>query len=166
DLATEKMILIRDYAQLVEGTANPDAKARLAEWEDKLVEFLQPESWSALVSARLLLREMKDDIYPGRLHDALVANPQEASIGVDPSYAYDQAALEFCVGFNSQAVDDAAAREEWSCSWDFGDGLGESGWNVFHYFMLKPDRFGRKEQHVFEVKATFKDAEGKQILNS
>ncbi|MGZ8842694.1 MAG: hypothetical protein ACXW18_03470, partial [Pyrinomonadaceae bacterium] len=167
DLATEKMILVRDYVELAEGLADPAAKERLAQREGRFLDFLQPNSRIALESARLLVREMKDDVYPERLQQALHATPQEVSIDTDPSYAYESAALTLCVCFHSAAVNSAAAREEWSCFWEFGDGLRETGWNVSHYFQLpKPETFKRKASKTFDVKATFQDAEGKEVVDA
>lgn len=164
DMVTEKLMIMRDYALLFEGTADGAVVKRLVDREARLVGLLQPESWQALRLARLLLREMKDDVYPDRLKVALAANPQEASIDMDPAVAYGGAPLEFCVSFSSPPANTAAAREEWSCHWDFGDGLKESGWTVFHYFQLAvPGRFRRVEAGHFTVQASFLDSEGKQI---
>jgi hypothetical protein len=167
DLAIEKMILVRDYVESVEGTGDAEAKSRLAEREAKFVDFLQPNSRIALESARLLIRQMKDDVYPERLQQALSTAPQEASIDIDPSYPYDGAALALCVCFHSPALNSAAAREEWSCFWDFGDGLRETGWNVSHFFQLpRAQAFKRKPEHTFPVKATFQDSEGKEVVDA
>ena len=179
DMATEKILLMRDYALLVDGMANDaESRKRLQDpnTKSKLVGLLQQESWEALRWARLLLREMKDDVYPERLEELL--QKDGASIDVDPSIAYDRAPLELCVRFHNVAVNTAAAREEFTCYWDFGDGLKEKGWNVTHYFQLPtPSRFRRvlpriltqrfpgtfKESKVYEVLATFRNAAGKQI---
>jgi hypothetical protein len=57
----------------------------------------------------------------------LHATPQEVSIDIDPSYAYESAALTLCVCFHSPAINNAVARQEWRGFWEFGDGLREEG---------------------------------------
>jgi hypothetical protein len=161
DMATEKILLIRSYVRLAEGTADAAAIARLRDREKKLVDLLQLESWESLRSARLLLKEMRDDVYPERLEQALRADPQEASVDMDPAVAYDGAPLEFCVCFENTAINTSAAREEWTCDWDFGDGLKEKGWNVSHYFQLR----NRKTASKFTVHTTFHNADGKLIID-
>ena len=79
--------------------------------------------------------------------------------------AYDRAPLEFCVCFNSHAIEKAAAREEWTCQWEFGDGLHEAGWNASHYFMLpNKNGFHAPPATDFTVRATFRDHDG-NLLN-
>jgi hypothetical protein len=99
-----------------------------------LAGYLQLGSLEALDSARLLLREMKDDIYPERIRQALDAG--EAFIQMDPAVAYSNSPLTFRLSFRNRGVDQASAREEWTCNWNFGDGLTATGWEVSHYYDL------------------------------
>ncbi len=130
--------------------------SRLDARVDQLVGQLQLGSWEALRSARLLLREMQDDIFPERLVEAL--RDQDAVILMDPSFAYERSPLEFCASFHQSALNTAAAREEIEVEWDFGDGLTGKGWTVSHYFQI------RGRQDTYEVQARFHDPSGK-ILN-
>ena len=172
DLAIEKLILIGKYVELLEEIDESAVKDSL---KGKLVDFLQPSSRTALISARLLIREMKDKVYWETLKEALRDNGAE--IDVNPSYAhYEGTPLNLCVSFKRRAIDRAAAREELSCFWNFDDGLRETGWNVSHYFLFRtPDeenpslfkrlisRFKKEKTQKFIVKATFQDSEGKEV---
>ncbi|MCU1284072.1 MAG: hypothetical protein JWO13_422 [Acidobacteriales bacterium] len=182
DLAFNKIKLMLDYVSLVEGTNDPAMRARLKHRESKLVGFLQLGSLQALASARLLIREMRDDIFPERLIEALAASPAQVSISIDPQVAYEQARLDFCVCFHAKALNAAAARDEWRCSWKFGDDLEEKGWSVSHYFLLpktsvldslpkswpglkKIVSLMKSEPKTFNVSARFEDANGKPVVD-
>jgi hypothetical protein len=135
DMALQKVKLMREYTSLAEGTRDQEMLARLASKESALTGYLQLDSWGALNSAELLMREMQEDVYSIRLREALKNG--EVTIQMDPAVAYDRAPLTFHVVFKPKAVNDAAAREEWTCNWDFGDGLTAVGLEVSHYYDLK-----------------------------
>jgi hypothetical protein len=125
---------------------------------------LQLQSWPAMRSARLLMRQMKDDVYSQRLGEVLAK--KLAGIVMKPMRAYHRSPLEFAVCFQSDALEKAAAREEWTCQWAFGDEMTECGWSVSHYFELKRDGwFKRLPEKEFPVKATFLDANGDLLLD-
>jgi hypothetical protein len=164
DIAVRKMQILVDYAIFAEGTTDPNTKQRLKERENKLVSYLNVESWEALQAARLLLQEMKDDVYPERLSVALTAIPIDASIEMEPATAYEEEPLEFRIRFADHFVDTSSARQELACTWNFGDGLQAQGWVVSHYFLLPRRRLlRRREAHTFGVSATFQDPAGKPI---
>ena len=166
DLAAAKVALIREFALLAEGSTDAEMQARLRQREPRLVGYLQLDTAEALACARLLLREMKGDVYPERLQEALMAQPSEASIAMDPPVAYEGQPLTLRVRFHGHALDTAAARDEFHCEWDFGDGLTESGWSAAHYFLLAPQRpLRRRERKVFSVAVTFQDAGGHQVVD-
>jgi hypothetical protein len=134
DAALLKLVLMRDASTLVESTRE---EAMLAGRRRKLGDFagyLQLGSLEALDSARLLLREMKDAIYPESIRQAL--NDGDAFIHMDPAVAYANSRLTFRLSFRNRGVDQASAREEWTCNWNFGDGLTATGWEVSHYYDL------------------------------
>jgi hypothetical protein len=164
DMAVEKMLLIKDYVRLMDGTLDADILKRLQDRENKLLELLQLESCAAMHSARLLLRQMKGDVYPERIQEKLMEG--SASITVEPLIAFDKAPLEFCVTFHSEEIDEAAAKEQWRCDWDFGDKLSGSDWNASHYFLLtKPGRFKSASPQDFIVRATFRNGNGQALLD-
>jgi len=163
DMAVEKGLLLKEYVLLFDGTLDSDMLQRLKAREPKLLSLLQLQSWPAMRSARLLLREMKDDVYPERLEEKLLK--KTATIVMEPLIAYDKAPLEFCICFHSDAIDDAAAKEEWTCEWSFGDKLSETGWTASHYFMLKQvSRFKGANAQDFVVKATFRNSNGDLLV--
>ncbi|MGA2814001.1 MAG: hypothetical protein ABSG16_21585 [Candidatus Acidiferrum sp.] len=167
DAAIRKMQILRDYAVFAEGTTNPDTQARLKSSEPQLVQYLGVESWEALQVARLLLREMKDDLYPERLREALNASPIGASIDMEPKTAYEEEPLQFAVCFTNQFIDTSSAREEWVCNWNFGDGLQAEGWVVSHYFLLSESSvFRHRKEQIFKITASFQDAAGKQVTQT
>lgn len=163
DMAVEKLLLMKEYVLLFEGTQDQAMLQRLDQNKARLLGYLQLQSWPAMRSARLLMRQMKDDVYPERLRQALVA--KAATIVMKPALAYDRAPLEFCVCFNSDALEKAAAREEWTCQWGFGDNLSENGWSASHYFLLPRTKgFQFQVAADFTVRATFLDDSG-NVLN-
>ncbi len=167
DMAIRKVQTLRDYAVFAEGTTNPDTKTRLRNSESQLLSYLSVESWEALQAARLLLQEMKDDLYPERLREALTANPIGAAIDMEPATAYEEEPLDFRVCFTNNFINTSSARQEWVCNWTFGDGLQAQGWLVSHYFLLPRVRlFRRRDPHSFEVAASFQDAVGQQVTKA
>lgn len=165
DRVLEKVLLMKKYVIRREGTADQEVLDRLKLKQATLLKHLAPESWPAIRSARLLLREMEDDVYADRLGEVLVE--KKAHINMDPSIAYDKAPLRFCICFNDQGVDDSAAKEEWTCEWSFGDNLTEKGWTVSHYFRLPSRRFWflKTLPKDFPVRASFRKPDGELLMD-
>ena len=103
-----------------------------------MIECLGNPSHGASVTARRLLREIGEEIYSDDLKKALTADPPEATIGVEPDIAYERAPLTFCVEFYDQFVNGAAARNDWTCEWDFDDNLDGKGWTCLLYTSPSP----------------------------
>ena len=164
DLAVEKLLLMKEYVLLFEGTQDQQMLQRLDQNRGKLLDYLQLQSWPAMRSARLLMRQMKDDVYSQRVGEVLVK--RLASIVVKPMRAYHRAPLELCVCFQSDALEKAAAREDWTCQWAFGDQMSETGWSVSHYFELQRNgRFKAPPARDYPVKATFLDGNGDVLVD-
>jgi len=164
DMAVEKLLLMKEFVLLFEGTQNPEMLQRLDQNRDKLLDYLQLQSWPAMRSARLLMRQMKDDVYSRRVGEVLAKGL--ASIVVKPMRAYHRAPLELCVCFQSDALENAAAREDWTCQWAFGDDMNETGWSVSHYFELERNgRLKRPAPNDYAVKATFLDGNGDVLVD-
>ena len=110
---------------------------------------------------------MKDDLYPERLREALSASPIAASIDMEPATAYEEEPLQFCVSFTNHFIDTSSARQEWVCTWNFGDGLQAKGWQVSHYFLLpKTGLFRRRQHRTFDVCASFQDSTGSRLVQA
>jgi hypothetical protein len=154
------MTLIRDYVMLHDTRAD-DARTRLEAAEERFIRFLQTDNPHDLCDARLLFREMRDDVYADRIGELL--NNDNAMIQIDPRVAYHASPMELCVHFQNPSLNSAAARDEWTCTWNFGDNLEENGWTVSHYFLVpKPTGRGlfnrllkRPYSHTFPIVATF-----------
>jgi hypothetical protein len=81
-------------------------------------------------------------------------------------------------------VNDAAARNDWTCEWDFDDNLGGKGWTVSHYFMIRQPpkpidtlnvkarvryfmmRRRRQPTDEFTIKARVRDADGQPVAGA
>src|SRR6185369_14083931 len=164
DLAVEKLLLMKEYVLLFEGTQDQQMLQRLDQNRGKLLDYLQLQSWPAMRSARLLMRQMKDDVYSQRVGEVLVK--RLASIVVKPMRAYHRAPLDLCVCFQSDDLEKGAAREDWTCQWAFGDDMSETGWNVSHYFELQRNgRFKRSPAKDYPVKVTFLDGNGDVLVD-
>jgi hypothetical protein len=135
DMALHQINLIIQYVEIYDN-AKGERLSRLNEREQRLVDRLRRRSWEALRSTRLLLREMKDDVYPEDLRAALLADGQQVFIDINPRVAYESEPLELSVRFNNHLLNTSAAREEWFCCWRFGDNLEEKGWSVSHYYLF------------------------------
>jgi len=158
DTASQKMRIVREYVLLREETTDNERVARLSARETQLMAYLQLGTWQALNSASLLLREMRDDVFPERIIEVLLI-PGEASINVDPPVAYERAPLELSICFQKPALNTAAAREQIGVDWDFGDGLKGKGWSVCHYFQIK------RKQNSYQLCVTFRDPDGKALTD-
>lgn len=164
DMAVEKLRLLKEFVVLYEGSQDPEMLKRLDQNLPKLLGYLQLQSWSAMRSARLLMRQMKDDVYSARVGEVLVK--KLASINVKPMRAYHRGPLELAVAFQSDALENAAAREEWTCQWAFGDQMNETGWSVSHYFELdRRGRFRLMEPKDFPVTTTFLNGDGEVLID-
>jgi len=174
DMALERVKLMREYTVLEAGTKDHHRLQRLGQKKSRLTSWLELDSWEALNSAKLLMREMKEDIYPDRMIEAL--RDGQANIHMDPAIAYDRAPLTFNIHFYKRELNDASAREEWSCNWEFGDKLKGNGWEVSHYFDLgrlnaqaaKPEAKSQKggsklEEANATIGAAFLDENSKKV---
>lgn len=63
--------------------------------------------------------------------------------------------VQFALRFRRELLNETAARQEWTCEWDFGDGTEhEKGWVVFHRF---------SEEHRYTVTVTLMSLDGKTV---
>jgi hypothetical protein len=96
------------------------------------VKYFHTNTITGLRRASLLLREIKEGIYVEQIAEAIAQ--KKVKIVVEPAPVEDQL-LRFTVRFDSDELNEAAARDELRCEWDFGhNNLKETGWEAFHYF--------------------------------
>jgi hypothetical protein len=119
----------------------PDVTAemsdRLQRYTEELFFFLHTFSLDGLRSAKLLIREMTDDIYPIRITEAILhstVDAPEVEIEVDPPNPRENSPVEIRVRFFDSRLDNCAAREEFRVTWEFGDDRLGEGWSIYHYY--------------------------------
>jgi len=121
------------------GVQTSTALSRLQSHAGLLVDHLVPDTHESLRIAQLIIDEMRQDIYAdadGSLMGALKNTPPAVMITHDPATLTTYTPVRFALRFDRQILNEAVARQEWRCAWDFGDGSPrEFGWEVFHSFM-------------------------------
>jgi hypothetical protein len=107
-------------------------------------------------SAKLLVQQMKADVYADDIAGALRTNPAASKPEIlwDPPLPKTDEPIRFWLRFPLGTWNGSAAQEKLRCEWDFGDGLSERGWIVTHYF-----RAGGNHK----VTVTIRDFAGKKI---
>jgi len=174
DTDSSKLRLIMKYLQIHRGSTDPVFRQRLEAALEPLLGYLIPQSWEALASARLLVREMSEDVFREDLKRTLESPESQLSIVRDRSMIRANEPVEWWVSFRRKALNSSAAREEYTCVWDFEhDGprrrastepepappslpvhYKEKGWTVAHYF---------PSAHHYQVSASFEDWEGRPV---
>lgn len=137
--------LLRRYALLVDGR-NPKQDSPLLTRQEELFVLIKSESWYGLRKARRLVDEMSEEVYGEDIRREIEGNRVDIRLDRNRIHAYE--AVQFYLKFHSEKCDSASARDEWSCTWNFGHGpfpdkrvgpegfLEEQGWEVAHYFPL------------------------------
>lgn len=100
--------------------------------ETRLWKYLDTNSWDSFAMARIVLREMQEQTYPEELAEAL--RNSQAKITLDRQVARVYQPLEFYICFDEPRFDLSAAAEEFTAKWDFGDGMTENSWVIWHYY--------------------------------
>jgi hypothetical protein len=113
-------------------TMDPGIQGRLKARNDRLLQLLGTRDWRTLRAARDLAEQMRQNIYPEDLIEALRA--KKASITIDQQVARPYSPLELCICFDVYLYNHAKALEELRCVWNFDDGLSEKGWTVCHFY--------------------------------
>ncbi len=121
-----------DYVYVRATTTDPNIQSRLNMKNGTLVQFLGTRDWRSLRAARDLVEQMRQNIYPEDLIEDLRA--KQARVTLDQQVARPYSPLEICICFFRHAYNQAKALEQLSCAWTFGDGLGEKGWAVCHFY--------------------------------
>lgn len=153
DVNLSALSILRDYAQIYEGTNVPEIRAKLDAHEGELLRLLSLQSWSSLRGGRELLRQMKEGLYTSDVLDAIRAN--EVYIEVMPQLSlrpFEPA--RFSVRFQHPDIDGSAARDQFRCEWVFDEKYEERGWDITHYFA---------ETKPYKVRALFVDDSGQAV---
>lgn len=153
DVNLSALSILRDYAQIYDGTNVKAVRDQLDAHEGELLRLLSLQSWSSLSNARLLLRQMREGIYTSDVLEAIRVNrvymevmPQLTLRPFEPA--------RFSVHFQQPDIDGSAARDQFQCEWVFDEKYEERGWDITHYFA---------EARPYKVRAWFVDPEGQAV---
>jgi hypothetical protein len=119
--------------------AGKEASERLLARECRLVELLGTLSWRSLREARILVQEMRENVYEedviGELWKREVDKKPVAKIVFDTQRARPYLPIYFSVAFDNPRFKSAAALNCLSFRWTFPGDMFEEGSKVCHYFV-------------------------------
>jgi hypothetical protein len=151
DVCSLKVDLLWTLHQRLQKTWDGKARKRLKKYRPKLMKYLVADTHESLNVARLIVDEMRQDIYP----DCLISEVTQMEIRTDPRTVYAQSPIGLALCFKRQLLNEAVARQEWTCTWDFGDQTPcEEGWEVCHSY---------ESPGKLEVQITIRDLDGKLV---
>lgn len=137
DTVLSKLGLVEKYCLLVEDLDKNDAHRKELESRlDELLKHLKNDSWEEMSSAELLVQEMRENLFETDVAHAVTKH----MVNIRPEHVeirqFDPCG--FRLEFQCLALNNAAARNHWTCRWEFSHPdettLSEEGWNVTHYF--------------------------------
>lgn len=115
------------------------ARERLVEHECRLLHLLGTLSWKALREARILVRQMRENVYEEDIIEALEEGQREhrqvAKIVFDMQRARPYLPIYFSLAFDNPRFKNAAALNCLAFRWKFPGELYEEGAKVCHYFI-------------------------------
>jgi hypothetical protein len=136
------------------------ALERLETYCPELMKYLVADTHESLRIAHLIVDQMRQDIYQEALMAAVKPQPPgppAITVTTDPPIVRARSCVRLALRFNRQILNEAAARQAWTCSWDFGDDTPhEEGWEVFHSY----EDPGRPV-----VKISIRDLDGKPVIS-
>lgn len=138
DTSSLKAHLLGELLQLQNqapaAVAAASASTRLAAHSPRFLSFLGSNTYDSLRLAQIFLDEMSQDIYAGGVLEEEL-HKQALTIRIEPAEVTVGLPVQMALRFNRDILNEAVARQEWKCSWDFGDGPAtEVGWEVYHSF--------------------------------
>lgn len=118
DFVTARLDLIRRY----QGHFNPNPPLPNFPKQKEGVKYFHTNTITGLRRANLLLKEIKEGFYVEDIERAIQKN--EVKIVVEPAAPVEDQLLRFSIRFDSEELNEASAREELRCEWDFGHNAG------------------------------------------
>jgi hypothetical protein len=138
------LTVVRDYIWLYEGSAHPAFREEIAKIESQLISHLSHKSWNELRLARLLLKQFREHNSVAQVLAAIKSGEEQMFVEQEPRGAlveagvvtvYARQFVQFRAHFRQEELNWSAARENFACVWDFGDGhKDERGWSASHFF--------------------------------
>jgi hypothetical protein len=143
DRALFKLELVVDYVRQVDPLDAADPfRVRIVQSEPDLLTALKQDSWDKLDAARVLVKQMREGHFREDIKQALQANAVDVKCKRIQIMPFEP--CEFTLEFAEDALNNATARDEWSCKWEFLNEneptLKEEGWEVTHYFQ-RPETY-------------------------
>jgi hypothetical protein len=109
--------------------------ARIQSHRARLFDYVRPDAPESLRFARMFIAEMRQDLYEESLRAEVAKNPPAISIVCEPPLPEPNTLVHLAVRFHRDLLNEAAACQEWRCTWDFGDNTPrENGWDAWHSF--------------------------------
>ncbi|HXN47903.1 MAG TPA: PKD domain-containing protein, partial [Bryobacteraceae bacterium] len=143
---------------VVTGSPSESTVTRLEAHRERLFAYLRPDAPESLRLARLFVGEMRQDIYERALLVEMRKTPPAVMMRAQPLIAEPEAPVHFALCFNRDLLNDAAACQEWACTWNFGDGaLRETGWEVYHSF---------SKDGLYDVAVEIADLDGQPVTSA
>ena len=119
-------------------SGDKSALERLETYCPELMKYLVADTHESLRIAHLLVDQMRQDIYQEALMAAVKPQPPAPpaiTVTTDPPIVRARSCVRLALRFNRRILNEAVARQAWTCSWDFGDDTPpEEGWEVFHSY--------------------------------
>ncbi len=116
-----------------------DARARLLSREPALLEHLGTLSWKALRDARILMQQMRENVYEEDVLHELSKRREDkkpvAKIVFDSQRARPYLPIYFSLAFDNPRFKNAAALSCLTFRWAFPGDMFEEGSKVCHYFV-------------------------------
>jgi len=141
-----KLELIVDYVRVIDPLDAADhLRIRIAKAEPDLLNALKQDSWDKMDEAQRLVKQMREGHFTEDIKTALQANAVIAKCKRVQIHPFEP--CEFTLEFAEDALNNATARDEWTCKWEFTNNneqpLTEEGWEVTHYFQ-RPESYNLK----------------------
>lgn len=116
-----------------EAMSRQSPRQRLLARQGELVSLLGTLSWSALRDLRVLLQQMRENVYETDIIEE-IANIGQAEIAFDPRAVRAYSPTAFFIRFRDSRFNGTAAAKRLTCTWDFPGQPIERGWQMCHFF--------------------------------
>jgi hypothetical protein len=147
----EALQVLRQYIQSWED-AQPEYRAQIESLEEDLLMHLRSRTWNALRQAWLLCNQIRENIYPETLREAI--KTRAVHVETTPVKPAANQLVSLKTRFDCESFNTSAAKEAFTCVWDFGTVGKEEGWSISHFFR------NRKEA---QYSVSFRDSAGKMV---
>jgi hypothetical protein len=126
---------IRAGAPAIENGSSPgqSARERLQAHHEEFVTLLGTLSRGVLRDLRILVQEMRENIYERDVLEEIAARGK-AEIVLEPQVARPYEPMVFSIRFKDARFNHAAAIQRLVCRWEFPNHLQEQEWKACHFF--------------------------------